>query len=55
MISIVKITPSSITLRVDHKTVKVSGESFLRGHGSSDFVINIASISCGNNPLILLS
>lgn len=50
MISITKTTPSSITVRVDNKTVKVSGESFVRGYGSPDFIIDIASIKTWDKP-----
>ena len=50
MISITKTTPSSITVLLDNKTVKVSGESFVRGHGSPDFIIDIASIKTWDKP-----
>lgn len=50
MITITKATTSSITLLVDNKSVKVLGESFVRGHGSPDFIIDIASIKTWERP-----
>ncbi len=50
MISILKTTPSSITVKVDDKTVKVFGESFVRGFGSPDFIIDISSIKKWDAP-----
>lgn len=50
MNSIFKITPSSITLKVNDKTVKVFGESFVRGFGSSDFIIDTSSIKKWDSP-----
>lgn len=50
MISILKTTPSSITLQVEDKTIKVLGESFARGFGSPDFIIDINSINTWNIP-----
>lgn len=50
MISIIKTTPSSITVQVDGKTVKVAGESFARGYGSPDFIIDIKSIKKWDKP-----
>ena len=50
MISILKTTPSSITLQVEDKTIKVLGESFARGFGSPDFIIDIDSINTWNIP-----
>ncbi|MBZ2209932.1 Imm74 family immunity protein [Massilia soli] len=55
MISITKATPSSITVLVDNKTVKVSGESFLRGHGSPDFIIDIGSIKKWDAPFDMVA
>jgi hypothetical protein len=50
MISIIKTTPSSISLQVDDKTLKVLGESFARGFGSPDFIIDIGSIDTWEQP-----
>ena len=50
MISILKTTPSSIILQVDGKTLKVLGESFVRGYGSPDFIIDVASIKFWEKP-----
>ena len=50
MISIVKTTPSSITLKVDDKMIKVYGESFARGFGSPDFIIDVSSIKTWDKP-----
>lgn len=50
MISIVKTTPSSISLKVGDKTIKVLGESFARGLGSPDFIIDVNSIKIWGNP-----
>lgn len=50
MISILKTTPSSITLQVEDKTIKVSGESFTRGFGSPDFIIDTSSIKKWDIP-----
>lgn len=50
MISITKTTPSSITVLVDNKTVRVFGESFVRGYGSPDFILDIASIKRWDPP-----
>lgn len=50
MISILKTTPSSITLQVKDKTIKVLGESFARGFGSPDFIIDINSIKVWDTP-----
>lgn len=50
MISIVRTTPSSITVQVDAKTVKVAGESYARGYGSPDFSIDIGSIKKLDRP-----
>ncbi len=44
MISITKTTPSSIHLQVGDRTIKVCGESFMRGFGSPDFIIDVSSI-----------
>jgi hypothetical protein len=50
MISILKTTPSSITLKVGSKTIKVLGESFVRGFGSPDFIIDVSSIKSWDKP-----
>ena len=50
MPSIIKTTPSSITVQVEDKTLNVSGESFVRGSGSPDFVIDINSIKTWDAP-----
>jgi hypothetical protein len=44
MYTILKTTPSSIVVSHGDKLVKVLGESFERGHGSPDFIIDVASI-----------
>lgn len=44
MVSIIKTTPSSIILQVGDKTIKALGESFARGFGSPDFIIDVSSI-----------
>lgn len=41
---ITRTTPSSITVEKDGLTTKILGESFARGYGSPDFVIQIESI-----------
>ena len=50
MISILKTTPSSITLQVEDKTTKVLDESFARGFDSPDFIIDVSSIITWNTP-----
>lgn len=49
-ICILQAAPNSITLQVDGKMLKVFGESFVRGYGSPDFVIDVASIRFWEKP-----
>lgn len=55
IISILKITPSSITVQVGKRTVKVSGESFVRGYGSPDFIIDVSNINNWDKPFNLMA
>jgi hypothetical protein len=41
---IVNITPSSVKLEYNGKTLTIQGEAYLRGHGSPDFVAYSDSI-----------
>lgn len=44
MYEITRTTPSSITVKNENRIVKIFGESYMRGHGSPDFVIDVSSI-----------
>ena len=44
MYTILKTTPNSISISQGEKLMKVLGESFERGYGSPDFIIDISSI-----------
>jgi hypothetical protein len=44
-VSIIYTTPSRIDIECDGKSAKLHGESFVRGMGSPDFVIDIGSPS----------
>lgn len=50
MMKITNATPSSITVLVENKVVKVSGESFTPGYGSPDFIIYTSSIKNWEAP-----
>ena len=50
MLEIVKTTPSSILVKEGEKTIKVQGESFARGFGSPDFIIDIGSVRQWSSP-----
>jgi hypothetical protein len=50
MLSILKTTPSSILVQFGEKTVKIYGESFERGYGSPDFIIDLNSIKAWEKP-----
>jgi hypothetical protein len=41
---IIKTTPCSIEISKDNLVLKIYGESFLRGFGSPDFIIEKSSI-----------
>lgn len=50
MFTIVKTTPSSITIADGERTMKILGESFARGFGSPDFIIDLGSIRSWSSP-----
>lgn len=50
MFAVVKTTPSSITIADGDRTMKILGESFARGFGSPDFIIDLGSIRGWNSP-----
>lgn len=44
MYKIIRTTPGSIFVQSGSQVAKISGESFLRGYGSPDFVIDASSV-----------
>jgi hypothetical protein len=50
MYKVTRTTPSSVTLSEGTKAVRVMGESFARGYGSPDFVIEVSSIKQWDTP-----
>lgn len=48
---IIRTTPSSIKVKVGDRVAKLAGESFARGYGSPDFIIDSSSLKHWEEPL----